>query len=164
MLDDEEGFVKNILAKTGADVRQFERGIKKRVNSLPSQSPAPPEASLGRAGAAVLRTALEYQKDSGDTYLAADHLFRASLTDPAVADALREAGLTTSRVEQAIKETRGNKKVDSDHAEGNFEALAKYGTDLVQQAREGKLDPVIGRDEEVRRVIRILSRRRKVCL
>jgi ATP-dependent Clp protease ATP-binding subunit ClpB len=161
MLEDEEGFVKNILTKTGGDLQLFDRAIKKRVNRLPSQSPAPEEANLGRAAAAVLRKALDYQKESGDTYLAADHLFRASLTDSAIVEALQEAGLQASRVEQAIKETRGNKKVDSDHAEGNFEALSKYGTDLVQQARDGKLDPVIGRDDEVRRVIRILSRRRK---
>ena len=110
----------------------------------------------------MLRKALDLQKEMGDGFLAADHLFRAALQDASVGEAVQEANLSASRIEQAVKETRGNKKVDSDHAEGNFEALAKYGTDLVQQARDGKLDPVIGRDEEVRRVIRILSRRRKV--
>jgi ATP-dependent Clp protease ATP-binding subunit ClpB len=161
MLEDEEAFVKNILQKTGGDVVAFERAIKKRVNRLPAQTPAPPEANLGRAAAAMLRKALDLQKEMGDNYLAADHLFRAAVHDSAVTEALQEAGISASRIEQAVKETRGNKKVDSDHAEGNFEALSKYGTDLVQQARDGKLDPVIGRDEEVRRVIRILSRRRK---
>jgi ATP-dependent Clp protease ATP-binding subunit ClpB len=161
MLEDDEAFVKNILQKTGGDVVAFERAIKKKVNRLPAQSPAPPEANLGRAAAAMLRKALDLQKDMGDNYLAADHLFRAAVHDSAVAEALQEAGISPSKIEQAVKETRGNKKVDTDHAEGNFEALDKYGTDLVQQARDGKLDPVIGRDEEVRRVIRILSRRRK---
>jgi ATP-dependent Clp protease ATP-binding subunit ClpB len=161
MLEDDEAFVKNILQKTGGDVVAFERAIKKRVNRLPAQTPAPPEANLGRAAAAMLRKALDLQKDMGDSYLAADHLFRAVVQDSAVAESLQEAGISAAKIEQAVKETRGNKKVDSDHAEGNFEALTKYGTDLVQQARDGKLDPVIGRDEEVRRVIRILSRRRK---
>jgi len=161
LLEDEENFAKNILAKTNIDVTSFERNVKRRCARLPSQDPAPAELAASRSAVDVLNKAQELSKSQNDSYIAADHLFLACTKDKTVMEAMQEANLTASTLEQAIKTTRGGKKVESDHAEGNFEALKKYGTDLVEAAREGKLDPVIGRDEEVRRVIQILSRRRK---
>eukprot|EP01123_Difflugia_compressa_P003530 TRINITY_DN1464_c0_g2_i1.p1 TRINITY_DN1464_c0_g2~~TRINITY_DN1464_c0_g2_i1.p1 ORF type:complete len:912 (+),score=243.43 TRINITY_DN1464_c0_g2_i1:113-2848(+) len=161
LLEDEEGFATNLLTKASAETKEFQRSIKKRVARLPSQDPPPSNVSVGRLAGEVLSRALELSKNTGDTYVAADHLFLACAKDRQVLEALQDANVSVSALEQAVKQVRGGKKVESDHAEGNFEALTKYGTDLVSAAREGKLDPVIGRDDEVRRVIQILSRRRK---
>eukprot|EP01123_Difflugia_compressa_P003531 TRINITY_DN1464_c0_g2_i2.p1 TRINITY_DN1464_c0_g2~~TRINITY_DN1464_c0_g2_i2.p1 ORF type:complete len:904 (-),score=238.10 TRINITY_DN1464_c0_g2_i2:178-2889(-) len=161
LLQDEEGFVANILTKANVDHKSFERGIKRRVARLSCQDPAPSNLAPGRSAIEVLGKAHELSKNSGDSFIAADHLFLACTKDRLISEALQEANISVSTLEQAVKSIRGGKKVESDNAEGNFEALAKYGTDLVAAAREGKLDPVIGRDDEVRRVIQILSRRRK---
>jgi len=159
---DPDGFATNILIKISPEAsKSFERCLKKKVVRLPSQTPPPPNIGLSRSAIDVLNRAKELSLQAGDSFIAADHLFLAGTRDKEVAEALKEAGITSSAIENAVKATRGNKKVDSDHAEGNFEALSKYGTDLVQAAKDGKLDPVIGRDDEVRRVIQILSRRRK---
>eukprot|EP01124_Arcella_intermedia_P007684 TRINITY_DN1474_c0_g1_i1.p1 TRINITY_DN1474_c0_g1~~TRINITY_DN1474_c0_g1_i1.p1 ORF type:complete len:907 (-),score=230.63 TRINITY_DN1474_c0_g1_i1:44-2764(-) len=160
--DDQDGFLNNILAKISPDsAKSLERCLKKRVVRLPSQNPPPTHIGISRSAIEALNKAKELSNSAGDSFIAADHLFLACAKDGIVQDALKEAGLNYVALEQAIKATRGSKKVDSDHAEGNFEALSKYGTDLVQAAKDGKLDPVIGRDDEVRRVIQILSRRRK---
>jgi ATP-dependent Clp protease ATP-binding subunit ClpB len=161
LLEDNDGFATNILSKTNVDLKGFERNIKRRCVRLPSQDPPPSEITLSRAAIEVLQRAQELSKSTGDSYIAADHLFLATAKDKQVLEAMQDSNLSASTLEQAIKTTRGGKKVESDHGEGNFEALAKYGQDLVAAAREGKLDPVIGRDEEVRRVIQILCRRRK---
>jgi ATP-dependent Clp protease ATP-binding subunit ClpB len=175
--DDETHFAKNILIKiantSGSDHSHnnngssssipstFAKSIRRRCNQLPSQNPPPTDINFSRSAIETLGRAMELSKSAGDSFLAVDHLFLACAKDKDVAEAMKEAGISLSALEQAVKETRGGKKVDSQNAEGTFEALAKYGTDLVEAAREGKLDPVIGRDEEVRRVIQILSRRRK---
>ena len=93
--------------------------------------------------------------------MAVDHLILASADDRDISNIYKEAGVDKGRLEAAVKEVRGNKKVDSKHAEETYEALSKYGQDLVSLAEERKLDPVIGRDEEIRRVINVLSRRTK---
>jgi ATP-dependent Clp protease ATP-binding subunit ClpB len=160
LLMDEDGFAMNILTKTNINVKEFERIIKKKITKLSSQDP-PPELSLSRSALEVLNRAQQLSSEQGDTFIAADHLLLAVTKDSQVLEALKEINLSVSTLEQAIKTTRGGKRVDSDNAEGNFEALAKYGNDLVEAAKQGKLDPVIGRDEEVRHVIQILSRRRK---
>merc|ERR1712159_747378 len=110
---------------------------------------------------AVLTAAQAEQKKQGDTFLALDHLLIGLLGDPVVSASFRSAGLSDRKLRQAIKETRGNRTITSSHAEDTYEALAKYGVDLVERAESGKLDPVIGRDDEVRRVIQVLSRRSK---
>jgi ATP-dependent Clp protease ATP-binding subunit ClpB len=161
LLEDEDGFTQNIITKSNANPKDFERAIKKKVNKLPSQDPAPSNLGLSRMANEVLQKAQELSQSAGDSYIAADHLLLACLKDPQVVEVMKEVNLSKDMVEQAVKTVRGGKKVDSEHAEGNFEALSKYGIDLVESAKQGKLDPVIGRDEEVRHVIQILSRRRK---
>ena len=94
-----------------------------------------------------------------DSYIAQDPLLAALPKDPAVAPVLKEAGLTEAVLKTAIDQIRGNRRVDSKNAEQGFDALNKYATDLTALAAEGKLDPVIGRDNEIRRAIRILCRR-----
>ena len=94
-----------------------------------------------------------------DSYIAQDHLLLALLKDPSIVPILKEAGLTEAALKTQIDSTRGNRRSDTKNAEEGFDALKKYATDLTALATEGKLDPVIGRDNEIRRVIRILCRR-----
>jgi ATP-dependent Clp protease ATP-binding subunit ClpB len=94
-----------------------------------------------------------------DSYIAQDHLLRALLKDSSIGTVLQEAGLTEAALTTAIDQIRGNRRVESKTAEQGFDALQKYAVDLTALAEEGKIDPVIGRDNEIRRVIRILCRR-----
>ena len=94
-----------------------------------------------------------------DSYIAQDHLLLALIKDSTVLSALKEASLTENTLKTAIQQTRGDRRVDSKQAEQGFDALQKYAVDLTGLAEEGKIDPVIGRDNEIRRVIRILCRR-----
>lgn len=94
-----------------------------------------------------------------DSYIAQDHILAALIKDPSIQPVLKEAGLTEEVLKTAIDQIRGNRRVDSKNAEQGFDALNKYATDLTALAEEGKLDPVIGRDNEIRRAIRILCRR-----
>ena len=107
----------------------------------------------------VLREAQSLQKTMHDSYIAQDHLLLAVLKDSSLAPILKEAGLTEALLKTNIDAVRGNRRVDSKNAEQGFDALNKYATDLTALAAEGKIDPVIGRDNEIRRVIRILCRR-----
>lgn len=128
---------------------------------LPAQSPAPEETSFGTAAAKVLREAHSIQKNMHDSYIAQDHLLLALIQDPSIQAVLKEAGLTEAAVKTAINQTRGNRRVDTKTAEQGFDALNKYAVDLTALAADGKIDPVIGRDAEIRRVVRILCRRTK---
>lgn len=154
LFQDGEGLAKSISQKAGADAVSIERNLKKAVVRLPVQDPAPPEPSPSNSLMKILRTAQDYQKKQGDSHMAIDHLLSALLEDKEVAENLSSGGLTKEKAIQAIKETRGNRKVESKNAEATYDALQKYGHDLVQDAENGKLDPVIGRDDEIRRVIR----------
>ena len=127
----------------------------------PKQDPPPPEVSPNGALMTVLQNAVKEQRKAGDTHLAVDVLIYALSGDSDVMDALLAGGVTRSALERVLKEIRGTHRVDSSSADEKFNALKKYGQDLTELAEQGKLDPVIGRDEEIRRVIRILSRRTK---
>lgn len=96
-----------------------------------------------------------------DSFIAQDHLILACIQDASIAPILKEAGVTPDALKNAAQQVRGGKRVDSRTAEEGFEALKKYAKDLTSEAEEGRLDPVIGRDAEIRRCIRILSRRTK---
>jgi len=161
LLEDSDAFVPNILSQANVDAKALTRSIKKRAQKLPSQDPPPATINPSRQTIDTLHKALELSKEHGDSFIAADHLFLACLKDSNVASEINNLGLTVGDLEKIVQTYRGKKKVESETAEDTFEALAKYGQDLVQAAKDGKLDPVIGRDEEVRRVIQILSRRRK---
>lgn len=143
------------------DVNQVRRSLQKFLLKKPSQTPPPLEASLSSAFQTLLQRATKASKANGDSLVALDHLLVALFGDSDASTALKEGGLIQKHVETAVKTLRGNAKVTSASAEEQYEALEKYGIDLIQQAAEGKLDPVIGRDEEVRRLIQILSRRTK---
>mmetsp|Transcript_46897 Transcript_46897/g.118172 ORF Transcript_46897/g.118172 Transcript_46897/m.118172 type:complete len:879 (+) Transcript_46897:154-2790(+) len=143
------------------DMKKLQRAISSRLVKLPSQHPPPEKPSLGGAASSALNHARTAQTNQGDDFLAVDHLFLGCCKDADVEACLKEAGVSLRSVEAAAKQLRGNRKVTNEHAEGSYDALNKYGKDLTKLAREGKLDPVIGRDDEVRRVIRVLCRRTK---
>ena len=111
----------------------------------------------------VLITAEEEAKALSDEYVSVEHLFLAMIKHPnkAVKELFKEFGITRERFLQALSTVRGNQRVTSDNPEATYDTLAKYGQELVEKAREQKLDPVIGRDSEIRNVIRILSRKTK---
>ena len=94
-----------------------------------------------------------------DSYIAQDHLLGARIKDSSLQPVFKEAGLTEASLKTAIDQIRGNRRVESKNAQQGFDALNKYATELTALAEEGKIDPVIGRDNEIRRVIRILCRR-----
>ena len=168
----EDGIGARVVAKTDpstrggmsqnvVDVRQVRQALQRAILKKPTQSPPPHEANIGNALQKVIQRAMSAAKANGDSLVALDHLLIAIYDDKTTKDALEGAGLTKKLSIKATEEIRGGRKVTSTSAEEQYEALEKYGIDLVRAAEEGKLDPVIGRDEEIRRVIQILSRRTK---
>ncbi|KAF8560352.1 hypothetical protein OG21DRAFT_1473797 [Imleria badia] len=151
----------SVIQRAGGDPTPISRGLQKLIVRLPSQSPAPDEITFSSAAIKVLHEAQEQQKNMHDSYLAQDHLLLALIKDPSIASVIKEAGLTEPVLRTTIQQVRGDKHIDSQSAEEGFDALQKYAIDLTALAQEGKIDPVIGRDDEIRRVVRILCRRTK---
>ncbi|EED93681.1 member of the HSP104/clp superfamily [Thalassiosira pseudonana CCMP1335] len=143
------------------DVRQVRQAIQRAILKKPTQSPPPHEASISTSLQKVIQRAISSAKANGDSLVALDHLLVAIYDDKTTKDTLESAGLSKKIATKATEEIRGGRKVTSASAEESYEALEKYGIDLVKAADEGKLDPVIGRDEEIRRIIQILCRRTK---
>ncbi|TDL28423.1 hypothetical protein BD410DRAFT_811557 [Rickenella mellea] len=152
---------KSVIQKTGGESNIVSRTIQKLIVRLPTQDPPPDETSLAAATLKVLREAQSLQKTMHDSYIAQDHLLLALIKDTSIASVLKEANLTEAALKTAIQQVRGDRRVDSKNAEQGFDALNKYAVDLTALAEEGKIDPVVGRDNEIRRVIRILCRRTK---
>jgi ATP-dependent Clp protease ATP-binding subunit ClpB len=143
------------------DANLVRRSIQKAMLKKPSQSPAPIEASPSSAFSNLLQRSTKLAKANGDSLVALDHLLMALYDDTETKTALQEAGLTKKLAQTAVDDLRGGRKVTTASAEEQYEALEKYGIDLIALAEQGKLDPVIGRDEEIRRLIQIISRRTK---
>ncbi|KAL7553707.1 hypothetical protein ACHAWF_017042 [Thalassiosira exigua] len=143
------------------DVRQVRQAIQRAILKKPTQSPPPHEASIGSGLQKVIQRAMSAAKANGDSLVALDHLLVTIYDDKSTKDTLEGAGLFKKLAVKATEDIRGGRKVTSTSAEETYEALEKYGIDLVKAADEGKLDPVIGRDEEIRRIIQILCRRTK---
>jgi len=161
LLAQEGGVVGPILAKTGVDVPGLAGELRGRLARLPTQTGAAPAASreLGR----VLDEADAAARAMDDLYVSSEHLLLA-LADKAASstrELLAEQGATQDALRGAIEEVRGPHHVTDQDPEGKYQALERYGLDLTEQARAGKLDPVIGRDMEIRRVMQVLSRRTK---
>ncbi|KAI0914409.1 putative heat shock protein [Ustulina deusta] len=156
--------LRQVVERAHGDPQAFDRALKKTLVRLPSQNPPPDTVSMAPSMSTVLRKANELQKTQKDSYIAVDHLITALSEDPTVANALKEANVPKPKlIQDAVVAIRGTKRVDSRTAdtEDDNENLAKFTIDMTAMAREGKIDPVIGREEEIRRVIRILSRRTK---
>ncbi|KGB74436.1 heat shock protein [Cryptococcus deuterogattii 99/473] len=161
---DQPTLLKAALEHVGGNPTLFNRALMHKINRLPVVDPPPsPPLPLANSFNAVIREAQKLQKDQNDQFVAIDHLILALLhTDASdMKELLKGTGAEPKALEAEIRRKRGGRKVDSKGAEGQFDALNKYCVDLTALAEQGKLDPVIGRDNEIRRVIRILSRRTK---
>ncbi len=162
LVTQEKGIAASLLTKAGAD-GGLARVLTDELSMLPKASGATvssPGTSPGLTR--VLARSLELAEEMGDDYVATEHLVLAlAIVDSPVKDAFVAAGATEERLREAITAVRGNRHVTSQDAEATYEALEKYAVDLTARAEEGKLDPVIGRDAEIRRVVQVLSRRTK---
>ena len=155
-----ENVTQFLFGKTGVNAQVLTATLNKHLQSLPRVEGGEPY--LDNESNKVLNAAQEIARKDGDQFTGLEPLLLALLNTPSVvAQMLKDAGMTTTALAAAIKELRGGKKVDSASAEDTYQALSKYARDLVAEARDGKLDPVIGRDDEIRRVLQILSRRTK---
>ena len=166
LIADAEGFVPQLLTAMGMTVPSFEAAVKAEVNKLPKVSGSGREADKVYVAQDVdraLKSAEQAAQSMKDEYISVEHLFLGLLdaANSSLKELFRTYNVTREKVMQALASVRGNQRVTSDNPEETYDALKKYGTDLVERARQNKLDPVIGRDDEIRNVIRILSRKSK---
>ena len=163
LLDDTDGLTRPLLQAVGADPLQVRAQLQALVDRLPAATGASVSAPQpGRAFHAVLSGAEKQARERGDEYVSTEHLLLAlAETGGDAANVLAAAGATPPALADALQAVRGSARVTSPDPEGTFQALEKYSVDLTAAAREGKIDPVIGRDTEIRRVVQVLSRRTK---
>jgi len=155
-----ENVTQFLFGKTGVNADLLSRTIDSELQSLPRVEGGEPY--LDRDANAALTAAQDIARRDGDQFVGLEPLLLALLTTNSTASRLlKDAGMTADALTAAIKELRGGRKADSASSEDTYQSLQKYARDLVAEARDGKLDPVIGRDEEIRRVLQILSRRTK---
>ena len=160
VLDVGENVTQFIFGKVGVNEKTLRTAVDHELQSLARVEGGEP--CLDRAANAVLTQAQELARKNGDQFTALEPLLQALLETPSTAaQMLKDAGVTAQALTSAIAELRGGRKATSASSEETYQALAKYARDLVAEARDGKLDPVIGRDDEIRRVLQILSRRTK---
>ncbi|MDE6100748.1 MAG: ATP-dependent chaperone ClpB [Paramuribaculum sp.] len=161
IMSEGESLIKFIFAKVGANAVQIDQLVDREISSLPKVSGGS-EPYLSRSSNDVLQRALDVSKKMGDEYVTLEALLTAvfEVSSPASA-ILKDAGLSEKELKGAIDELRKGKKATDQSAEDTYNALSKYAINLNERARSGKLDPVIGRDDEIRRVLQILSRRTK---
>ena len=158
----QNGLAGRILSKAGVDVGNFQAAVDSHLRQQPSLGSPPESVFLGRSLNSCLDRAETARDGFSDSYIAIEHLLLALADDERCGrQLLSQAGVDTSKLKEAITAVRGNQTVTDQNPEGTYESLEKYGRDLTAAARDGKLDPVIGRDEEIRRTIQILSRRTK---
>jgi len=162
-LEDDEKRVPELLLKAGGNLKQLLSAVEKNIAAQPEVQGAGADRLYFHADTArILARAEELAKKAGDAFVTAERVLQAMSTDDsAIAKTLKDNGVDAVRLNQAINDQRKGRTADNANAEDQFEALKKYSTDLTALARDGKLDPVIGRDEEIRRTIQILSRRTK---
>ena len=162
LVHQEDSLTARLIEKMGIQKEYFENALDSALNRRPKVSGAG-QAFIGQYLNKSLINAEDEAKKMGDEYVSVEHLFLAILdyASPSMSSFLREFGITRDRFLQVLSTVRGNQKVTTDSPEDTYDSLAKYGTELVQKAREQKMDPIIGRDEEIRNVIRILSRKTK---
>ncbi|MGH1978044.1 ATP-dependent chaperone ClpB [Rothia sp. L_38] len=163
LMNQREGVAVAVLKTAGLDVDAISLAASTEISKLPKvQGASAAQAQPSRAVLTAIQTAQAKAAQFGDTYISTEILLLAlAAGDDATARALQQAGATEKTIEDTIPTVRGDRTVTTPDPEGTFGALEQYGTDLTAVAREGKLDPVIGRDSEIRRVIQVLSRRTK---
>ncbi len=162
LLGQPEGVVLPVLERMGVAPKTLRDRVDEALAKLPQVYGAQQQPALSPDAYRVLESADEERSGLNDDYLSTEHLLLAMAAVPGgVGDLLRSLGVTREAVLDALKAVRGSHRVTSENPEEQYQALEKYGRDLTEEARKGKLDPVIGRDDEIRRVIQVLSRRTK---
>ncbi len=159
---EQDGLAASIFNKAGVSVQRLRDRTDEFIRRQPKISNPGESIYLGRSLDSLLDRAEQYRKEFKDDFISIEHLILAYIKDDRLGKSLlQEFGLNESKLKDIIQQVRGSQKVTDQNPEGKYEALERYGRDLTQLAREGKLDPVIGRDDEIRRTIQILSRRTK---
>jgi ATP-dependent Clp protease ATP-binding subunit ClpB len=163
MLEDRDQLAVNLIRASGGRPELAVQGVDTALGKIPKVSGSNTGLRLEQAGAKLFQDAEAGAKKAGDSFVTTERLLLAiaGLAGDPAADVLKDAGVTPKGLEGAIAQLRQGRTADSANAEEGYEALKKYARDLTQDARDGKLDPVIGRDEEIRRTIQVLSRRTK---
>jgi ATP-dependent Clp protease ATP-binding subunit ClpB len=160
LLQQDQGVVPAIVTKVSGSPLAIRDELQKELNNRPKISGANMDVGLSRPASDALQAAERYAKGMQDDYVSTEHIL-LGLTDSPEGKRLSQYGLTKDAVLAALKTVRGSQRVTSENPESTYQSLEKYGRDMTALARQGKLDPVIGRDEEIRRVVQILSRRTK---
>jgi ATP-dependent Clp protease ATP-binding subunit ClpB len=165
LLEQERGIAPDVLAAAGADPKTIARKVDEAIGRLPRLSGAGAESAqvtLSPELARIMSVAENEAKALQDDYTSVEHVLLAmAQASGEVGKLLRDAGLNKDKLLQALREVRGNQRVTTKDPEGTYKSLERYGRDLTLEAEKGKLDPVIGRDEEIRRIVQVLSRRTK---
>jgi ATP-dependent Clp protease ATP-binding subunit ClpB len=161
MLDSSGGSVRPLLLKAGADVNKLRLGLMTLLDGLPKVEGTPGEIHVSNDLNRILNVTDKLAQQRGDQYISSELFVLAAFEDRALARVFKEAGMVRGAIEKAIDEVRGGEKVSDPNAEESRQALEKYTIDLTARASSGKLDPVIGRDDEIRRTIQVLQRRTK---
>ena len=163
LLDDKDGLITGLLENAGGNVADIHRAADDAVERIPQVSGAAVQSLMSQDFTRVMQEAEKLADKAGDQFVTTERILQAlTMTDGTKAyDILRNAGVTAARLNQAINDYRKGRVADSESSEENFEALKKYAIDITAKAREGKLDPVVGREHVIRRTIQVLSRRTK---
>src|SRR5262245_29982823 len=162
LLNQEGGTARPLLEKAGANVSRLRSELMAAIDRLPKVEGAAGEVHVSNDLGRLLNVVDKLAQDRGDQYIASELFVLAAFEDRgALKNILRDAGVVRGAVEKAIEEVRGGQKIDDANAEEGRQALEKYTIDLTERAEQGKLDPVIGRDDEIRRTIQVLQRRTK---
>lgn len=163
LLDDKDGLITGLLENAGGNVADIRRAADDAVERIPQVSGAAVQSLMSQDFTRVMQEAEKLADKAGDQFVTTERILQAlTMTDGTKAyDILRNVGVTAARLNQAINDYRKGRVADSESSEENFEALKKYAIDITAKAREGKLDPVVGREHEIRRTIQVLSRRTK---
>ncbi|MDB6076934.1 MAG: ATP-dependent chaperone ClpB, partial [Akkermansiaceae bacterium] len=162
LLQQEGGITTPILQNAGVDVTRLKASVAAALDREPRQQGSTTQPQLSYGLRSALDVADEIRGEMGDDFISVEHFLLAALkADSPAGQLLKDAGLDEAKVREAIEGVRGSQKVTDQDPEGKYQALEKYGTDLTARARAGKIDPVIGRDHEIRRVMQVLSRRTK---
>ena len=157
----EDSLIAKLLQKMGIPLDSFERAVEEKINALPKVSGG--QQYFSQDANKVVMNAEDHAKAMGDEYVSVEHIFLALLKDgdKTIRELFKEFGITKDKFLSALSSVRGNQKVMTDNPEGTYDALNKYGYEMVERASQQKFDPIIGRDEEIRNIIRILSRKQK---
>lgn len=162
LLGQDGGIAVPLLEKAGVQIAALKQAVADSLEKMPTVSGASSQPQISYGLKSTLDAADKSREGLGDEYLSVEHFLLGALNDQSPAGKqLQAAGLTQQALNDALKVVRGSQRVTDENPEGKYQALEKYGTNLTDRARAGKIDPVIGRDEEIRRVLQVLSRRTK---